>query len=508
MKSLPFLIILLFSLNCRAQNYGLDTTFGDAGTKSGLVTNFYPENGLLINNNYYFVNSTHQIAKIDYNGNPVINFGTNGVLSLTNPNRTYKILNFKFIDGYFYMYGESTNTTNNNKDIFICKIDERGNADTTFGNNGIVTIDFGNNEIISDFIMEPNGNLLCLGTQYFSDYNIPSKLIYFKLFSNGNINTAFESNGYKSYTVDLSSSGIVAVQRTEGKFIHPLNGKYLLSGTYKTQTPGSPGLGVRKEELLLTKIDNDGIIDTTFGNGGYQLVYLEGGMSNYVNDVQVINNNLYAKFFYAWSASTSGTKVLRYDLTTNQTIFNRPTLYSSYLKAESDGFYISGHERCSFPPSCQRKYNLKKYLSNGDLDPNFSDNGNYLFRFPNNSFHEDISSMHIKEANGKILIAGYSKDLFSLVRIKEQALGNPEFDSNTVSIYPNPFTDNFNINCDVAIKTVELFDLVGRKIEDLEFKAIDSNSYVVVPKISKTGIFVIKITSTDNKVLFKKIIKS
>lgn len=231
-------------------------------------------------------------------------------------------------------------------------------------------------------------------------------------------------------------------------------------------------------------------------------------LSNYVNDIQIINNNLYANYFYAWSANNRGSNVLKYDLTTNQTIFNRSTLYSSYLKAESDGFYISGSNPCRFPPSCARKYDLKKYLPNGDPDRNFSDNGSYLFRFPNNSFYEDVSSMHIKEANGKILIAGQSKDLFSLVRIKEVALENTEFDSNAVSIYPNPFTDNLNINCDVAIKSIELFDLVGRKIEDPEFKAVDSNSYVVVPRISKTGMFLIKITSTDNKVLLKKVIKS
>lgn len=510
MKPIFLLIIVLFGINCVAQNYDLDTTFGDYGIKSGLLSDFYPKDGLLINNNYYFISSnlssTHKIAKIDYNGNPVINFGTNGVLSLTSPNTAYSISNFKFIDGYFYIYGRAKNTANSDEDIFVYKIDENGNADTTFGTNGMTTIDFGNNETISDFIMEPNGNMLCIGSQFFSNNSYLSKLIYFKLLPNGTINTTFDNNGYKSYTIDLNSSGILmSGQRTEGKSIHTFNGKYLLSGVYKSTQTGQ-NAGIRKEELLLTIIDNNGNIDPTYGNGGYRLVYLDGGMSITVNDIQVINDNLYANYFYSWSFSSNGSKILKYDLATNQTVFNRFSLYLTYLKAGSDGFYISGADRCMYG-TCQRKYHMEKYLPNGDLDTNFSDNGNYNFRFPNN-FLEDVSSMHIKGSNGKILIAGVSKSLFSLIRIKEEALENPEFDSNTISIYPNPFTNSLNINCDVAIKTVELFDLVGRKIEDLEFKAIDSNSYVVVPKISKTGIFVIKITSTDNKVLFKKVIKS
>lgn len=499
MKSLSFLIILLFGLNCGAQNYGLDTTFGDNGIKRHRpITDFYPKNGLLINNNYYFI-SSNKIAKIDYNGNLVINFGTNGIVSITNTFKTYEISNFKFIDGYFYIYGTSKNATNNFQDIFISKIDENGNPDTTFGTNGMTNIDFGDNEILSDLIMEPNGRFLCLGTQILSNNVNVSKLIYFKLSSNGSIDTSFDNNGYKSYSVNLNSA---TVQRTEGKSIRLFNGKYLFCGIHRT-LEGS----TRSEKLLLTTMNNDGTIDTTYGNGGYRLIHLEGGMTNILYDVQYINNDLYANYFYSFSFSTMGARVLKYDLTTNQTIFNRSSLFQTYLQVEPDGFYTSGSERCD-PPNCRRSYRLIKFLPDGNADTNFCANGNYNFRFPENLFGDDSSYMHIKEANGKILITGISQGGFSSIRIQEEALGNPEFESNTVSIYPNPFTNSLNISCDVAIKSLELFDLVGRKIEDSEFKVIDSNSYVVVPKISKTGMFVIKITSTDNKVLFKKVIKS
>lgn len=504
MKTAIHFILLFLGINCSAQNYILDNTFGINGIKTGIVNSFTPINGELINNNYY-INSANKITKIDYNGNVINNFGTNGFISLNNSTKTYQISNLKFLNGYFYIYGKVT--TNNDQDIFIYKIDENGNADNTFGTDGMITIDFGYNEIISDFLIESDESLLCIGNQYFpstiNSSGISSKIIYFKLNNNGTVNYNYDSNGFKFYSINVTSITMID-QTTEVKSIYPFNGKYLLAGSYSGYQRLDNNL-IPKHALLLTTIDNSGNIDPSYGNSGYRLSTLNADGSKVIRDIQKVDDNLYVKYYYTWSFNNQGTKILKYNLNTNQSIFNIETMYDTYLKAESGNFFISGSDKC-FGSTCLRKFELKKIQADGNLDTSFNSNGGFSYRFPNN-LYEDVSSMHIKDTNGKIMIAGLSNNYFSIVRIQQSNLGNGNFIKSDISISPNPFYDKIKINSDVNIKSIEIIDFVGRKI-DAEFIQIDSNTYSLLPKTSNSGIHLLKITSIDNKVTIKKIIKN
>ena len=508
MKTKLLFIQLLLGLNCVAQDYIFDDTFGTNGIKTTIINSFTPINGEIINN-FYYLNSENKITKIDYNGNIVNSFGTNGFISLNTTVKTFQISNFKFINGYFYFYGNAnspaTSSLNVNQDIFIYKINESGVADSSFGTDGLVTFDFGNNEVITDFIMESNGSLLCVGNLNFPVGNtsqISSKIIYFKLNNNGTINYSYDSTGFKSYSLTLPN---MLNQKTEVQSIYPFNGKFLLAGLH-TASQLVDNNSFPKDALLLTTIDNAGNIDPSYGTSGYRLQILDAAGGKTLKNIQKVDNNLYVKYFYNWSFNNQGTKIAKYDLVSNQFIFEKLNMYESYLKPEADGFFLTGYDKC-FGSGCLRKFELKKFHADGSADTSFGNAGSFSYRFPNN-LREDVSTIYVKDPSGKIMIGGLSDNRFSMIRLKNGTLENEDFTTNNISISPNPFTDKININSNVAIKSIEIIDLLGRKIDESEFTQNSNNSYNLAPNIPKSGIFLIKITTSDNKIILKKIVKN
>ncbi len=59
------------------------------------------------------------------------------------------------------------------------------------------------------------------------------------------------------------------------------------------------------------------------------------------------------------------------------------------------------------------------------------------------------------------------------------ALGLNDFNSNTISIYPNPFSSEFTIDCRGigGVAKIELFDLIGQKIRTLYSGKITNDNW-------------------------------
>ncbi len=102
MKTILILIVFVFNINMFSQTYILDDAFGSSGIMK-YNKNIEVKNGLLVNNNYYFI-STNAIVKIDYNGQIVSNYGVNGLKSLQQTNETLTITSFVFHNNFFYVY--------------------------------------------------------------------------------------------------------------------------------------------------------------------------------------------------------------------------------------------------------------------------------------------------------------------------------------------------------------------------------------------------------------------
>jgi len=90
-----------------------------------------------------------------------------------------------------------------------------------------------------------------------------------------------------------------------------------------------------------------------------------------------------------------------------------------------------------------------------------------------------------------------------VIIIKDSTLGLSESEEkNNISIYPNPTTDYLFIKSDLDIKDIQISDLNGRIINNLEFLDNKMNLTSL-----QTGIYFAKISDINGKILTKKIIK-
>lgn len=83
-------------------------------------------------------------------------------------------------------------------------------------------------------------------------------------------------------------------------------------------------------------------------------------------------------------------------------------------------------------------------------------------------------------------------------------LSNSNFKQIETNIYPNPFHDKITIETDFAIKKYNVFDLIGKKIIEVE-----SNDKLnsELTKLN-SGTYLLQLQSEDNLIITKKIIKN
>jgi hypothetical protein len=82
-------------------------------------------------------------------------------------------------------------------------------------------------------------------------------------------------------------------------------------------------------------------------------------------------------------------------------------------------------------------------------------------------------------------------------------LSNPTFTTSSVTIYPNPFTNNFNIDTTEAISNFSLFDGTGKQIVNTTSKTeLDSKSQQL-----NAGFYILNLTFDNGQIANYKLVK-
>jgi len=93
------------------------------------------------------------------------------------------------------------------------------------------------------------------------------------------------------------------------------------------------------------------------------------------------------------------------------------------------------------------------------------------------------------------------------ISLEEIILSNPEFENEkAVSIFPNPSKDYMNVSISNSeFKSIEIFNILGEKITTYQL----NNTSLTKVDISNlnSGVYVLKIQDTSDKITLKKIIK-
>ena len=184
-------------------------------------------------------------------------FGTNGHL-VVDRGATFEEVRGIFADGTGYLIaGTLFSTTSSTPSFGVARITAAGALDNTFGTNGIVIHDTGQDQFVQDAQVDASGRIVMVGWTT-GGIGLPIDLIVGRINANGTLDTTFGTNGWIVY-----DSGGGVDDEAYGVAIHP-SGQITVAG----RTGG---------DTLLLRYDSSGASVNTFGTNGVAVLDIAGG---------------------------------------------------------------------------------------------------------------------------------------------------------------------------------------------------------------------------------------
>ena len=359
-----------------------------------------------------------------------------------------------------------------------------GNLDTSFGNNG--RVDFNNGEDFSDWnIAFQDGNYLYM--EYFRPI---TKIKRFNI-KTGAIDPTYGTNGevILPFTGDADSM----LKTSDNK---------ILIATMNWDNP----------ILRLYKFNMDGSLDTSFGNNGTVTLYFESidYENTYYYTISESNGNIVTAITDDATASTlyknytsNGQPITSFG--NNGTVSLKNT-FATGIKIFSDKIYLAG---------ANKNYDLVlwRFNADGSFDTAFNKTGEYIET--SHAGAEWAESFDIN-SDGSIIAAGeYPLDpnanpwdsennkIFLAKYLVDESLATENLSPQAkVALYPNPVKDILYFSANGKVAKADIYDLNGRLVK----AAAVSNNSVNVSNLSKGVYFIV--LHTDKGVIKEKFIKN
>ena len=165
-------------------------------------------------------------------------------------------------DGKFLVAGASDNGSEN--DFVVARYGTDGTLDTTFGIDGVVTIDFNNDDDqVKDIAIQSNGKILLIGAIKNAGFN---EMAVVRLNSGGSLDTTFNHTGIVTQPYGYHSYGKSVLILETGQIIAA--GSTIIDTDY---------------DLMLVRYNSDGSLDTAFNLSGVVITDLIG--DDYCQDI-------------------------------------------------------------------------------------------------------------------------------------------------------------------------------------------------------------------------------
>ena len=179
------------------------------------------------------------VFKFNDKGQLDASFGINGKKTVPVTKPIFTIPKALYLpDGKILILIGSSNTPNNDAaDFVVVKLKSDGNRDSTFGTNGIVTIDqnlsfggsTGTRDLASDMTYTTDGKILLTGE---ASYSASITAVLFRLNSNGSIDNGFTKDLFSTPGTDIRIANVL--EQDAGKYI-------LISNNYNYNTGARTG---------------------------------------------------------------------------------------------------------------------------------------------------------------------------------------------------------------------------------------------------------------------------
>lgn len=436
-------------------NGTLDTTF-DADGK--MIFNYHSlndfncgislDNGKIIltgNSFFDYLTSNLCVAKLNSDGSFDTSFNGDGKTEIFIENQSNDGAQKSILlsDGKLMVFGSTFSAnnyfTNPDRSPSIIRINPDGTLDSSFDNDGKLILN--QQGIISEAKVLLDNKIILIAESRFGGNSRLIKLNY-----DGSLDTSFGTNGIA--TPLLSLNGLLY-----RNLLIMEDGKIMISGSYNTSSTSF---------LLLARLNNDGTIDTSFGNNGYVGVLGQNRLDGYNYNPQCLEKTNDGKFIIGGSLDNSGDFYLyrtivcqlNADGTTDNSFdgdglftIDFPTNVIDYMydmKFQNDGkilAIVNSNNSLDL-----RNFGLFRITQNGELDATFGTNGIVM---------TDVGSsesfglcLNLSAANQDIYAAGRSTITttdFTLLKYNPNGTLNTNFGTNGIIT-----TDFYNTNEGIA----------------------------------------------------------
>ena len=415
-RNLPaflFFVCALFSTQARAQPE-LDTTFNGTGklifgnpsvSASSVVVQ--PDNKILLAGGGYLGG----IPAYTFNLN---RFNENGSLDTTYSSPPFNIPGLtqnasKYLydvelqnDGKIIAAGYSTFFSPEKKKAVTIRFNSDGSFDSSFGTNGIIITEFGGNAEARQIVIQPDQKILIVG--FANDATAgssPNRQFVARFKTDGTLDGTFGDNGIKIVSLPDTTGGLSVALQPDGKIV----------------TGGSTG-NSNLAYALITRLNRDGSLDTTFDEDGFRTVsgtnigsFVSTAVQSDGKILALSNANTLYRFNPDGAFDTS------FDGDGMRQALNGTSLPYEVKVTPSGKITVVGHQ--PFSPIVVFDFRIARYLPNGSPDTDFSGDG---FLDVDIEGADDGARALTFDRKGKTVIAGLSGAAFV-----NQAFAFPRF---------------------------------------------------------------------------------
>jgi uncharacterized delta-60 repeat protein len=504
-----FLIATLATIGlsnvANAQDGTLDVSFGSSGIVQTVSTHeafdmiIQPDNKIVVVGSINMGSGNYDIAVARYNadGNLDNSFGTTGIVNVDFNGKNDDASSVALqSDGKIVVVGRAQNSSNNNSDIAVIRLNSDGTLDNSFATNGKFQLDVDGYafDYALNVALQTDGKIVLVamaGTDMFA------KNAVIRLNTNGTLDNTFDGDGilkafsFGSFT--LSSLHSVAIQT---------DGKILLAGS-------------KNNNFSVARINSDGSLDNTYATSG-----IYSGTDMATESKLYIQNDGKLLATYSHATQTTVTVVRLNQNGTEDSGFGTngkvtsqvgsPSTYDftkDIIVQPNGKIIVTGS---SYSSGSASDYLVIRYNSNGTIDNTFGSSSNGIVVTSVASTDEDRGKSVKLQSDGKIVVAGSSctgSCDFVLLRYNNSDATTGVADNSiflkSPVIFPNPANDFVTVSNLPKGSALSILDVRGKVI----YNSIITNELITINSSDFTsGVYFIQVNNNGSIVNSKFIV--
>jgi len=399
------LVITLAPRTGFSQAGTLDDSFGDNGIAMFAPTSSHEsandmimleDSSMIICGSAIFSSSFDGfLMHILSDGTQDMSFGTNGIVQIDYGDETYAYSLELDPDGKIVVSG-MTYTVIPDAEFFIARYLPNGTPDASFNSTGYFISSYGaDEEYCLAMAMQPDGKFVLAGRTYAGNF---SQLLFMRVNTNGTLDASFGTNGYTEIDASIQDEEIEALALlNDGHIIgvgygyqgNPMWGEQVFMA--KLTANGQPAAGFGTNGVMVPAIFNDisTAYDVTVHNDS---VYITGQMWDVNNNVQMFLAKLDANGNAYTNFGTNGITFFN---------LNVANYGLGLVKTNDNKIYVCG--TTGLGGIGNRDFLIARYLPSGILDNSFNSTGYTVT--PIRPDWDEASALAIAP-NGKVVLAG------------------------------------------------------------------------------------------------------